>query len=69
MEIAERLSHLVPHWIEHNESHAQQLEEWGARARGVGLTQAAEEIAVAAGAMREATAALQRARTALEAAR
>ncbi len=69
MEIAERLSHLVPHWIEHNESHVEQLEEWAARAREAGLTQAAEEIGAAAGAMREATAALHRARAALEAAR
>jgi len=54
MEVVERLRHLAPHWMEHNESHAAQLEEWAGKARKGGLVEVADEMAAAAGAMREA---------------
>lgn len=61
MEARDRLSHLVPHWIEHNESHIAQLEEWAAKAREAGLAEAAEDVAAAAEGMKEANRRLERA--------
>ena len=29
MDTASKLAHVVPHWIEHNDSHVEQLAEWG----------------------------------------
>ena len=54
MESKGKLSHLIPHWVEHNESHAEQFEEWAGRAREGGLEEIAEHIAAAAKALREA---------------
>jgi len=65
METTQRLVHLVSHWIEHNESHIAQLEEWVARAREAGLASVADQIDAAAEAMKQANAALERARETL----
>jgi hypothetical protein len=54
MEARGKLSHLIPHWMEHNESHAEQFEEWVGKAREAGLGEIADRIAAAAKAMREA---------------
>jgi hypothetical protein len=54
MEARGKLSHLIPHWMEHNESHAAQFEEWAGKAREGGLGEVADRIAAAAEAMREA---------------
>lgn len=65
MEAASKLAHLVSHWIEHNDSHASQFEEWAERARKEGLTDAAEKIAAAAASVRQANEALEMARVSL----
>ena len=62
MEIADRLTYLLPHWIEHNEAHAEQLAEWVVKARSVGMEQIADSISAAADAMRQANARLTQAR-------
>jgi len=54
MDTRSRLAHLVPHWIEHNDSHVEQLEEWAEKAREAGLGAVAGEIEAAAGAMKQA---------------
>jgi len=54
MDTRSRLAHLVPHWIEHNDSHVEQLEEWVKKAREAGLGAVADEIEAAVRAMREA---------------
>lgn len=66
VEARDKLAHLIPHWIEHNESHAAQFEEWAAKAREAGLEEAAEHVAAAAEAMREANRRLERARDGLK---
>jgi len=66
MEIRDRLAHLVPHWIEHNESHAAQLREWAERAGEAGLERAAESILAAESALQQANKALEGAQEALE---
>ena len=66
MEIRDRLAHLVPHWIEHNDAHAQQFAEWTERAREAGLDHAADELQAAESALQQANKALKRARAALQ---
>jgi len=56
-----KLAHLVPHWIQHNESHVAQFEEWARRARDAGLGEVADDISAAAAALREANVSLGRA--------
>jgi hypothetical protein len=67
MEIADRLTHLLPHWIEHNEAHAEQLSEWVVKARSAGMGEIADSISAAADAMRQASARLTQARDRLAA--
>ncbi|MGD0112189.1 MAG: hypothetical protein ABSD48_10010 [Armatimonadota bacterium] len=67
MEIADRLTHLLPHWIEHNEAHAEQLAGWVAKARSAGMGEIADSISAAADAMRQANARLAQARDRLAA--
>lgn len=67
MEIADRLKHLLPHWVEHNEAHIQQLEEWAAKARSAGMGEIADLVTAAADAMRQANAGLTQARDRLAA--
>lgn len=54
MELSDKLAHLVPHWIEHNESHAQQFEERAKEAQTAGLVEVAGRIEAAARLLREA---------------
>ena len=54
-----KLAHLLPHWVEHNDSHVEQLEEWAAKAREAGLGAAAREIEAAGRAMKQANVHLQ----------
>jgi len=65
MELPERLAHLVPHWIEHNESHAQQFEEKAKDAQAAGLVEVAGRIEAAARLMREANEELKQAQRGL----
>jgi len=67
MEIADRLTHLLPHWIEHNEAHAEQLAEWVVKARSAGMGEIADSISAAADAMRQANVRLTQARDRLAA--
>jgi len=66
MEAADRLAHLLPHWIEHNESHAKQFEEWAEHARVAGMAEVADLIEAAARSMQQANAELATARERLE---
>ncbi|MBC8448426.1 MAG: hypothetical protein H8D78_11815 [Chloroflexi bacterium] len=43
-----KLQVLLPHWIEHNDEHAAEFQEWAERARTVGQEGVAEEISLAA---------------------
>ena len=63
--MASRLAHLVPHWIEHNEAHVEQLVEWAKKARETGLGGVADEIEAAARAMKQANEDLGNARAEL----
>jgi hypothetical protein len=42
-----KLCILLPHWIEHNEGHAESFQEWADRARELGLETVAKHIEVA----------------------
>lgn len=66
MDAASRLAHLVPHWIEHNDAHAEQFEEWAKKAREAGLGAAANEIEAAMRAMKQANEHLGDARAKLQ---
>jgi len=50
----EKLRRLIPHWIEHNRSHAMEFSRWSERARACGEARAAELIESAAGLLRQA---------------
>ena len=39
---------LLPHWIEHNDEHAAEIDQWAGRVRAAGQEEVAEEIALAA---------------------
>ena len=54
MEVSNRLAHLLPHWIEHNEAHVQQLQEWIRKARAAGMVEVADAIGAAAEALGQA---------------
>lgn len=62
MEVSDRLAHLLPHWIEHNEAHVQQLQEWIEKARAAGMIEVADAIGAAAAALEQANARLAEAR-------
>jgi len=61
MEVTAKLDHLVPHWIEHNTSHAEQFQQWAEQAQVAGLDEIAEQIRSAAEAMNQANERLHRA--------
>lgn len=54
MDLASKLGQLLPHWIEHNESHLQQLGDWQEQARTANLEEVADQIALAAKAIAQA---------------
>jgi len=51
---AEKLRRLIPHWIEHNQSHASEFRRWAALARAAGEEQTADLIENAAGLLQKA---------------
>ena len=55
----EKLRALLPHWIEHNQEHAAEFENWAAKASGTGQNKAAEIIRRAAQEMQVANDTLQ----------
>ncbi len=61
----ENLSHLIEHWIEHNESHIQSFREWAQKAKKDGFLEAAEDILEAANKVEEANELLNKARKGL----
>lgn len=44
----DKLRVLLPHWIEHNDEHAEEFRAWAERARASGSEEAADQIALAA---------------------
>ena len=54
----EKLQRLIPHWIEHNQSHADEFLRWAALARASDEEQAATLIENAAALLKEADAKL-----------
>jgi len=61
----DNLSHLIEHWIEHNESHIQSFREWAQKAKKDGFLEASEDIFEAADKMEEANKRLHKAREGL----
>ncbi len=53
------LTALLPHWIEHNDSHVEGFEQWAAKAREHGLKETAADIEKAVKAMKEANSYLE----------
>ncbi|MBI5014285.1 MAG: hypothetical protein HZB55_02190 [Deltaproteobacteria bacterium] len=65
MDTASKLLHLLEHWIEHNDAHAQTYREWAERAATSGLASAAEHLEEAIRAVDRANEALRKAEQAL----
>lgn len=61
MGVASKLGQLLPHWIEHNESHIEQLRDWQEQARAADLGEVADSIGAAAEAIAQANEELKRA--------
>jgi hypothetical protein len=61
-----KLRILLPHWIEHNQDHAQGFRKWAEKAREMGLEGVAEQIEVAVERMAVCNEALAEALKALE---
>ena len=51
----ENISHLIEHWIEHNESHIQNFKEWAQKAKKDGFLEASEDILEAVDKIEEAS--------------
>lgn len=66
MDTGAKLLHLLGHWIEHNEAHAQTYREWAERASADGLATVAEHLEEAIRAVAQANAALRKAEHAVE---
>jgi hypothetical protein len=65
MDTSARLHHLLTHWVEHNEAHAQTYREWAEKAEEEGLTAASERLLDAIRAVDSANACLRDAKSAL----
>jgi hypothetical protein len=61
----ENLSHLIEHWIEHNETHIENYKEWAQKAKLDGFLEASENMLDAANKIKEANAALSKAKEGL----
>lgn len=61
----ENLSHLIEHWIEHNESHIETFNEWAQKAKKDGFLEASEDILEAARKIEEANEYLNKAKEGL----
>lgn len=60
-----KLSHLLEHWVEHNEAHLLTYRDWAAKAAAGGLPEAAAALADAIRAVETANAAMRRAKESL----
>ena len=60
-----KLSHLIDHWVEHNESHINSFREWAERAKKDGFLEASENIFEAAKTVEEANDLLKKAKEGL----
>ena len=54
-----RLQRLLPHWIEHNEEHAEEFRKWAERAREAGEIHVADHLLAAARMLAQANEALE----------
>ena len=61
METEQKLAHLLPHWVEHNQAHLDTYRQWADKAAKAGLTEVAENMEEAIEAVQQANAALERA--------
>lgn len=61
----ENLSHLIDHWIEHNETHIQNYTEWAQKAKIGGFLEASENMLDAANKIKEANEYLSKAKAGL----
>ncbi len=61
----ENLSHLIEHWIEHNETHIANYKEWAQKAKVDGFLEAAENMLDAATKITEANECLRKAKAGL----
>ncbi|MCO5383797.1 MAG: hypothetical protein NHB15_18390 [Methanosarcina barkeri] len=61
----DNLSHLIEHWIEHNDSHIQSFREWAQKAKKDGFLEASEDILEAATKIEEANEYLNKAKEGL----
>ena len=61
----ENLSHLIDHWIEHNETHIQNFTEWAQKAKVDGFLEASENMLDAANKIKEANEYLSKAKAGL----
>jgi hypothetical protein len=66
MEQTEKLSVIIEHWIEHNESHMDEYRRWAQRAGEMGLDQAKAEIEEAIGLLSQSNRHLEKARKAVK---
>ena len=57
-----KLTHLVEHWIEHNESHSKSFRDWAVKIEAAGFGDVAKEILAAAGKMDESSEYLKKAK-------
>lgn len=60
-----KLSHLIDHWVEHNESHIKSFKDWAERAKKDGFLEASEDIFEAAKKVEEANDLLTKAKDGL----
>ncbi|MBI5442990.1 MAG: hypothetical protein HY900_17470 [Deltaproteobacteria bacterium] len=67
MDVLDKLHHLLPHWIEHNESHVATFREWSERAEQGGAGAAAAALREAIRSVEAANEALRRAEQSLAA--
>jgi hypothetical protein len=61
----ENLSHLIEHWIEHNETHIDNYKEWAQKAKLDGFLEASENMLDAANKIKEANEYLSKAKAGL----
>ena len=61
----ENLSHLIEHWIEHNETHIENYMEWAQKAKLDGFLEASENMLDAANKIKETNEYLSKAKAGL----
>jgi hypothetical protein len=62
MDIRAKLSHLLDHWVEHNDAHLTSYRDWAAQASAGGLKDAAASLEEAIRAVESANEAMRRAK-------